>query len=211
MLEKIRWFARYYERFPHVVVLLLILTPSTADRGQHPAAGRLHHRLPQVGAVPAALAGDARRRGGGAAWDWRRRQLRVAFMALGCVSALLYMTFQSTRAWMNVRLEWLFRQAAFDRITTKGPDFFNRFRTGDLVTRMTDDVSEKLSWFACSGSGGSMRRCCRWRSRCHDGSAWIPAHALDGRAAALLIVIFFPQLLGARPGGTTRCRSASRA
>jgi ATP-binding cassette subfamily B protein len=32
-----------------------------------------------------------------------------------------------------------------------GPDFFNRFRTGDLVTRLTDDVAEKLSWFACSG------------------------------------------------------------
>ncbi|RME30493.1 MAG: ABC transporter ATP-binding protein, partial [Candidatus Zixiibacteriota bacterium] len=32
-----------------------------------------------------------------------------------------------------------------------GPDFFTHFRTGDLVTRLTDDVAEKLSWFACSG------------------------------------------------------------
>jgi ATP-binding cassette subfamily B multidrug efflux pump len=55
------------------------------------------------------------------------------------------------RAYMNIRLEWEFRQHAFTDITAKGPDFFNRFSTGDLVTRMTDDVSEKLSWFACSG------------------------------------------------------------
>ncbi len=64
---------------------------------------------------------------------------------------MLYAFVQSHRAWMNLRLEWLFRQDAFDDVTTKGPNFFNRFRTGDLVTRMTDDVADKLSWFACSG------------------------------------------------------------
>ena len=56
------------------------------------------------------------------------------------------------RAYLNIRLEWEFRQRAFSGVTQKGPDFFNRFNTGDLVTRMTDDVSEnKLAWFACSG------------------------------------------------------------
>jgi len=75
----------------------------------------------------------------------------ISFMLLGVVGAMLYTYFQSWRAWMNVRLEWHFRQEAFDRLTSKGPDFFARFRTGDLVTRMTDDVAEKLSWFACSG------------------------------------------------------------
>ncbi|MGD9400963.1 MAG: ABC transporter ATP-binding protein [bacterium] len=56
------------------------------------------------------------------------------------------------RAYMNITLEWEFRQRAFSDITTKGPDFFNKFKTGDLVTRLTDDVSEgKLAWFACSG------------------------------------------------------------
>ncbi len=56
------------------------------------------------------------------------------------------------RAYMNIRLEWEFRQDAFKGVSEKGPDFFNRFKTGDLVTRMTDDVSEqKMAWFACSG------------------------------------------------------------
>ena len=75
----------------------------------------------------------------------------VAFILLGLIATILYAYLQTHRAWMNTKLEWLFRQHAFDSVTTKGPDFFNKFRTGDLVTRMTDDVAEKLSWFACSG------------------------------------------------------------
>jgi len=75
----------------------------------------------------------------------------LSFMLLGLVGTILYAYVQTHRAWMNTKLEWLFRQSAFDSVTTKGPDFFNKFRTGDLVTRMTDDVAEKLSWFACSG------------------------------------------------------------
>ncbi len=63
----------------------------------------------------------------------------------------VYASVQGTRAWMNTRLEWEFRQRVFDSTTEKGPNFFNTYRTGDLVTRMTDDVAEKLSWFACSG------------------------------------------------------------
>jgi len=75
----------------------------------------------------------------------------LGFILFGVVAAVVYAFVQSHRAWMNCRLEWEFRQDAFDRITEKGPDFFNRFRTGDLLTRLTDDVAEKLSWFACSG------------------------------------------------------------
>jgi ATP-binding cassette subfamily B protein len=75
----------------------------------------------------------------------------LGIIALSLITTLLYAFVQSHRAWMNQRLEWLFRQNSFNHVTEKGPDFFNRFRTGDLVTRMTDDVAEKLSWFACSG------------------------------------------------------------
>ncbi|MGH8016515.1 MAG: ABC transporter ATP-binding protein, partial [Candidatus Zixiibacteriota bacterium] len=75
----------------------------------------------------------------------------MVFIIGGLFSFGLYAYFQSWRAWMNCRLEWHFRQHSFDDVTTKGPDFFNKFRTGDLITRMTDDVAEKLSWFACSG------------------------------------------------------------
>ncbi len=76
----------------------------------------------------------------------------VAMLVIFAVAALvIYLILQNSRAWMNNRLEWIYRQRGFDATTEMGPDFFNRFRTGDLVTRMTDDVAEKMSWFACSG------------------------------------------------------------
>lgn len=75
----------------------------------------------------------------------------VILLVFAVLNLVIYSTVQCTRAFMNARLEWIFRQRAFDATTTKGPDFFNAYRTGDLVTRMSDDVADKLSWFACSG------------------------------------------------------------
>jgi ATP-binding cassette subfamily B protein len=73
----------------------------------------------------------------------------IAFATAGFITRTILV---GHRAYMNIRLEWEFRQDAFDGVSEKGPDFFNRFNTGDLVTRMTDDVSEqKMAWFACSG------------------------------------------------------------
>ncbi|MCP4566462.1 MAG: ABC transporter ATP-binding protein [FCB group bacterium] len=74
--------------------------------------------------------------------------LLIAFAAGWLV---VYIILVGHRAYMNIRLEMEFRQTVFDDITGKGPDFFNKFSTGDLITRLTDDVAEKLSWFACSG------------------------------------------------------------
>lgn len=152
MIEKLRWIARRYRGFRHVVVLLLVLTPIQLAIGVHiPRLVGFTVDAVKSGALPEHWLG----RGVielGARWGWSpTASLGVGFIALGLVASALYAYFQSWRAWMNVRLEWLFRQEAFDGVTGKGPDFFHRFRTGDLVTRMTDDVAEKLSWFACSG------------------------------------------------------------
>ena len=58
---------------------------------------------------------------------------------------------QRNRAWMNVRLEWEIRRDAFNHVVTMDRNFFHRFTTGDLVARLSDDISEKISWFGCSG------------------------------------------------------------
>ncbi len=55
------------------------------------------------------------------------------------------------RAVMNMTLEWEIRRDVFDHVVTMDRNFFHRFTTGDLVTRMADDISDKISWFACSG------------------------------------------------------------
>jgi ATP-binding cassette subfamily B protein len=72
--------------------------------------------------------------------------------AIGSVKlfASLYPFF---RARMNLVIERNVRQKYFDNLLEKEHSFFNKFRTGDLVTRLTDDITgyPKISWFACSG------------------------------------------------------------
>lgn len=58
---------------------------------------------------------------------------------------------QRGRAWMNARIEWEIRRKVFDHVISMDRNFFYRFTTGDLVTRLSDDISEKISWFSCSG------------------------------------------------------------
>ena len=152
MLRSLLWVMRFYRAFPHVVALLLCLTPLQA--ALHVLSPRLvgftidYIKTDQV--TDHWLAEWVVALGGRMAIP-PSQSFALAFLAMGVVSFSLYAYFQSYRAWMNLRLEWLFQQDAFDRITTKGQDFFNRFTTGDLITRMTDDVAEKLSWFSCSG------------------------------------------------------------
>ncbi len=152
MRRKIKWLWRYYRNYPYVLAILLIFTPiQTAFQVTIPRLIQFAVDYIEAGEIPANTAAlwlgvIGYQLGLGAP-----ATLMLALIGVGFVAAVLYAFVQSHRAWMNLRMEWLFRQDAFDGITYKGQDFFNRFHSGDLITRMTDDVAEKLSWFACSG------------------------------------------------------------
>jgi len=152
MWSKMKWLLGFYKDYKHIVAALLILTPIQAAiqvLGPRLIGFTIDHL--KTGETSEFWLAQLLANLGGRFDLNPSASFALGFIALGVVSFSLYACFQSMRAWMNIRLEWLFRQHAFDRITAKGPDFFNTFRTGDLVTRMTDDVAEKLSWFACSG------------------------------------------------------------
>jgi len=152
MPDKIKWFWGYYRRYRYVLAVLILITPiQTVFQVSIPRMIEFVIDFAKTGEVPADRAAvwltDV-----GHGWGLSTpATFALGLVGLGFLASLIYAFVQCHRAWMNVKLEWLFRQDAFDGITAKGPDFFNRFRTGDLVTRMTDDVAEKLSWFACSG------------------------------------------------------------
>ncbi len=76
--------------------------------------------------------------------------LVLAGIALGRMIAAFY---PSTRALVNLRLDMQIREDVFGRLMGKDYRFNNSFRTGDIVTRLTDDIYEfpKISWFGCSG------------------------------------------------------------
>jgi len=152
MRKKIKWLWRYYRKYPYVIAVLLVFTPiQTAFQVSIPRLIQFAVDYVEAGEVPANFAALWLDNFGHQLGLSTPATLMLALIGIGFMAAVLYAFVQSHRAWMNLRLEWLFRQDAFDGITGKGPDFFNKFRTGDLVTRMTDDVAEKLSWFACSG------------------------------------------------------------
>lgn len=152
MLNKIKWFWRYYRKYPYVLAVLLLITPiQTVFQVSIPRMIDFTVDFLDSGQVSSDWLAEWLATMGEGFGLTPSISFGLGFILLGLIASILYAFVQGHRAWMNLKLEWLFRQDAFDRITSKGPDFFNKFRTGDLITRMTDDVAEKLSWFACSG------------------------------------------------------------
>ena len=82
--------------------------------------------------------------------EYLRRNIYL-ILGVGVANTLISVVAQRNRAYMNMRLEWEFRKEVFEHIIKLDRNFFHRYTTGDLVTRMVDDISRKISWFACSG------------------------------------------------------------
>lgn len=80
----------------------------------------------------------------------RRAALLLVAIGLGRWLAAMY---PATRALVNSKIELDLRERLFARLLAKGHRFFGKFRTGDLVTRLTDDIGSypKVAWFCCSG------------------------------------------------------------
>ena len=89
---------------------------------------------------------------GGASRGFIARNVLI-LVALGCGNFVAYSCMMGTRAWTNIRMERDIRQRMFEHLIRLGRSFFQKFRTGDIVTRLTDDLSTdmKLPWFVCSG------------------------------------------------------------
>ncbi|MDK9700336.1 MAG: ABC transporter ATP-binding protein/permease [bacterium] len=82
------------------------------------------------------------------------RRWVMLLIAVGVYQGLMFAVLPNSRAYGNLVFGRLMREKVFDRILRKGYDFFLKFRTGDVITRLTDDLegSElKLAWYSCSG------------------------------------------------------------
>ncbi|HPC71901.1 MAG TPA: ABC transporter ATP-binding protein [Treponema sp.] len=80
---------------------------------------------------------------------WRLAGLFILVGITGLIASL----FPGIRGAVNVVFEHLIRMKYFKKVLEKDYQFFARFRSGDIVTRLTDDLYEfpKLGWFLCSG------------------------------------------------------------
>jgi ABC-type multidrug transport system fused ATPase/permease subunit len=75
--------------------------------------------------------------------------LVLAALALARFVAGLY---PGARAWLNSKIGLGVRDRVFASILKKDHSFWNRFRPGDLTTRLTDDIVDypRIAWFSCS-------------------------------------------------------------
>ncbi|MGE0393509.1 MAG: ABC transporter ATP-binding protein [Vicinamibacterales bacterium] len=139
--EHLAWLAEYWR--PHRLFaagLVLFTLVSVTVAVSYPLAWKLV--IDRIGALPVGKSLPQ-------AELWRLVALLGA-IALGRVVAGFYPAF---RAWMNLNIEMAVRARVFGSILVKDHTFFGRFRTGDLVTRLTEDITDypRTAWFSCSG------------------------------------------------------------
>ena len=133
--EQIAWVAEHWRQYTNWLPLILILTAANACAVvMYPI---IFKQI--IDGVQAAKSGS---------YFVRQTMLLVG---IGLVQSMVYAFLQYYRARLNLAFEYTVRLRAFEHVTRMGQSFFGRFRTGDIVTRLMDDVSHKLSWYMCSG------------------------------------------------------------
>ncbi|MCJ8346692.1 ABC transporter ATP-binding protein/permease, partial [bacterium] len=83
-------------------------------------------------------------------------EFRIEMISLLVVMGLLQLSTASYpyfRAKMNLIIDWEVREKYFHLLLDQNQEFLSNFKTGDLITRLTDDIARfpKVSWFCCSG------------------------------------------------------------
>ena len=137
----VAWLAEYWRpHWPFGLFLLSLTVVSAAVATAYP----LVMRAVTDQYFPALLEGEA---------DLALRNRMLAILGVIALGRLLAGFYPAFRAWMNLKLEKAVREKVFGSILAKDYSFFGKFRTGDLVTRLTDDITEypRISWFGCSG------------------------------------------------------------
>ncbi len=142
--EHVAWLWRYWRPNKHILVFLALFTlVSTAVAVAYPLVFRWV--IDQV----------AEMLGSSEVGEGVTEGIRGVMMILGVILVGHFVSrlYPATRAMVNARLERDIRDDVFGCLMTKDYHFNNTFRTGDVVTRLTDDIAEwpKVAWFACSG------------------------------------------------------------
>lgn len=75
----------------------------------------------------------------------------LIILGLGFLSFLVNLLAQRNRAYMNYRIEYEIRKKTLSHLLKLDEFFFYKFSHGDILTRLIDDISEKIAWFSCSG------------------------------------------------------------
>ena len=144
MNKHVRWIVKNWMTQKWFLLIMLLFTlGSSAVAIAHPIVfGRLIDLLKNILSAPDKYP------------DPMAEVNRIIWIMLGLGAAQLVTGFYpAVRGWVNIRFENMLRMFYFKFILGKDFRFFHKFRTGDVVTRLTDDLTDysKISWFMCSG------------------------------------------------------------
>ena len=81
----------------------------------------------------------------------RLREVATWMALVGVAQPLLYVVLQGGRSMANCRITVRARRRVFGHLARQDAAFYGRWRSGDVVTRLTDDAGDKTAWFLCSG------------------------------------------------------------
>ncbi|HUW70634.1 MAG TPA: ABC transporter ATP-binding protein [bacterium] len=142
-INHIRWIARLWNEKRLLIVVLFLLTMlSSAVAVTYPYLSKRLLDMMQAIIEKPGVADPMR------AVD----RLLMVFVAVG-LGGLVASLFPGIRGVTNSVFEHALRMKYFRKVLAKDHEFFAHFSSGDIVTRLTDDLYDfpKLSWFLCSG------------------------------------------------------------
>jgi len=82
--------------------------------------------------------------------DYLVRNVWIIF-SISIIHYILNIVATVERAYMNYRIEYEVRKKLFSHILSLDEYIFTKYSQGDILTRLVDDISEKIAWFSCSG------------------------------------------------------------
>lgn len=134
-MDNARWLIRYYAPFKKRVILIVFLSITSA--GLNAAIPFIYIRIID------GIKNDV-------SFEFLLKSAALFFL-LGLLASTSGFFGAAQRAKTNLQLQWAFRQTVFSHLIRLDQSFLDTYRLGDVVTRLTDDVGDKLSWFSCSG------------------------------------------------------------
>ncbi|MEN8148683.1 MAG: ABC transporter ATP-binding protein, partial [Planctomycetota bacterium] len=149
MSPRIRWIRRFWRGFEGIFPVLLLLTFLSV--GVTIAMPLIFMEVIDAAVAVVEALTDDPVDGGAGEKQWIHH-LAWILLAVGAGRSLRNL-YPMLRARMNCLIEMEIRRHYFRRILDKGHGFFLRFRTGDVVTRLTEDIQGwmKIGWYMCSG------------------------------------------------------------
>lgn len=159
MLQYFAWFAQFWRRRKAVMTGIILLTvATTAVKTTLPIllAGVVDALAPTQGKEPAVL-GFLRSIPGftiGASYHDTVITLIAVYFVVAILAEVVARILPLARTYLNLVFATMMRNTYFDVFTRRNARFFRTFRTGDLTSRLTDDIDgqwDRIGWYSGSG------------------------------------------------------------